>query len=111
MAQIRVNDANDLCRRGAESFDHSGAETELAGAMDDADWPLECQAVGDLTGAVRRVVVDDHQFARDAGAVVGGKDRAHELGQPVAFVIGGDHEGERGRCRYARWQGMGSAAL
>ena len=69
---------------------------------------LAGELVGHLAGAVGRVVVDDDQLAVDAGAVVRGEDRAHQFGQPVAFVVGGHHEGERGRCGDARWQGMGS---
>ena len=40
--------------------------------------------------------------------VVRGEDRAHQLGQAVAFVVGGDHERERGGGGDARWQGKGS---
>ena len=67
--------------------------------------------VGDLAGSVRRIVVDDDQLAVDAGAVVRREYRAHQFGQPVAFVVGGHHEGERGCCGDAGWQGMDSRAL
>ena len=40
--------------------------------------------------------------AADAGGIVRGENRADEIGQAIAFVVGGHHEGERGRCGYAR---------
>ena len=103
MAQVGVDDADDLRFGRGEAFDHGRPQTELAGPVDHADREAaEGELVRHLPGPVRRIVVDDDELAVDAGPVVRGEDRAHQFGQPVAFVVGGHHEGERGRCGYAR---------
>ena len=66
MAEVRVHDADDVRGRDAEARDDGGAEAELAGAVNDLHPPRPRQLVGDRAGAVRRVVVDDHELELDA---------------------------------------------
>jgi hypothetical protein len=111
MAQIGVDHADDLRRRRGKTFDDGRTEPELAGAMYDGDREAERQPVGDVAGAIRRVVVDDDELTVDAARGVGGEDRPHELWKPFAFVVSGDDECKRRGRGCSRWQGMGSPAL
>ena len=101
MAQIRVDDAEQRRRRDFEAGDNGRAESEFPGAMDDTQPPRPRQIIGERACAVGGVVIDDDELERDARAVARLEQPAHQLGQPVALVVGGnDHRdvGRRERC-------------
>ena len=60
------------------------------------------EVVGERAGAVGRVVVDDDQLAVDARGGVRARRRVDEIGQPIALVVGGNDDRERGRRRRER---------
>ena len=91
MTEVGVHHADDVRGRDAETGDDGRAEPELAGAVNDLHPPRARELVGDRAGAVRRVVVDDHELELDAVLAAGVEERRRPV--PPA---------DRARCRSAR---------
>jgi hypothetical protein len=95
MTHIRVYHTDDRRMRSGGAFDHCGAETKFARAMNDPNPVRGRERFGDLARSVRRIVVDDDQLGVEAFAAIRIKDGVHQLRQSVALVVGRNDETER----------------
>jgi hypothetical protein len=104
MTQIGVDHADDLGVARVEPLDDGGAQTELAGTMDDLDGIPRRQVVGDAARAVGRVVVHDDEIAVDAARLICVEHGLDEIGQAVALVVRRSDERQRRSGGGARGQ-------
>jgi hypothetical protein len=92
MAEVRIHHADRVGQRRMEAGHHRGAETEFARPVYHLHASRLRELVGNLSGAIRRVVVHDDELEIEAGLGGGGEEGLGQLGQPVALVVGGhDH--------------------
>src|ERR1051325_2634972 len=94
MTQVGVDRADDVGARGGESFEHSGAKSEFAPTMDDAQRARGRERLRPFAGAVGRVVVDDDYFDRDM-SIARREQLIDKRRDPIALVVGRYDHGER----------------
>ena len=104
MAQVRVDDADDRRSGRLESFDDRRPQSELAAAMNHLNPVLLREVVGNGAGAIRRVVIHDHQLAVEATLRVRLEHRPDQIPEAVALVVRGDDDGQR-------WRGGGGQRM
>ena len=89
----------------------SPVRAELSRAMQHVDARVgRCDAVDYIPGSVGGIVVHDDELAVESLRRVPGKNRLDQIGQAVAFVVGGNDDGEGGWARRGA-QGSDSQAL
>ena len=94
MAEVRIHDANDLCRRRVKAFHNRCAQSQLARAVNDGDAVLARKFIGDCSGAIRRVVVDDDELELDSVLRARRKQRPRQLRDAIALVVGRHDHGQ-----------------
>ena len=99
MTQVRIDHADDGRARGFEACDDRGPESEFAAPVNDLQLVLPGELISQRPCAVWRVVVHDNQLGIESGRPVRTKHCRHEIGEPIALVVGGNDDGERGSLR------------
>ena len=110
MAQVGIDHADDR-RRWPRSKPSTTAvpSPSLPARCSDGDAIAVREFVRECAGSVGRVVVDDDQLAVDAVGWIRSENRVDQIREPVALVVGGHDDGERGWAM-ARRSRMGLAS-
>ena len=103
MAEISVHHPEHGRARRVEARHHGRPQSKLGGTVHNAHGVAAGERIGHSAGAVRRVVIHDHQFPDDPGGPEHFEGRMHQFGEAAPFVVRRDDERQLRCCVVWAW--------